>query len=240
MSGFFGSDNQSNQGPLGALRVEVRPLMRMVYMWMTFGLLISGVVAVYVSQSSIINTLIESPGLLFGAIIGELVLVMALSFAIRRLSPTVAAIMFIVYALLNGLTLSLIFIVYDIGAINLAFFSAAGTFAAMTVLGYTTELDLSQYRTYFIMALVGLLVAMVINIFLRSSGLELIISMAGVVIFTALTAYDTQKIKRWAADPAFNEDGSLLMKISIIGALTLYLDFVNLFLFLLRLFGRRR
>lgn len=240
MSGFFGSDNQSNQGPLGALRVEVRPLMRMVYMWMTLGLLISGFVAYYVSHSSIIDSLVESPGLLFGAIIGELVLVMALSFALRRLSPTVAAIMFIVYALLNGLTLSLIFIVYDVGAINLAFFSAAGTFAAMTVLGYTTELDLSQYRTYFIMALVGLLVAMLVNFFLRSSGLDLIISMAGVVIFTALTAYDTQKIKRLAADPTITEDGSLAMKISIIGALNLYLDFVNLFLFLLRLFGRRR
>jgi FtsH-binding integral membrane protein len=240
MSGFFGSDNQSNQGPLGALRVEVRPLMRMVYMWMTLGLLISGFVAYYVSHSSIIDSLVESPGLLFGAIIGELVLVMALSFALRRLSPTVAAIMFIVYALLNGLTLSLIFIVYDVGAINLAFFSAAGTFAAMTVLGYTTELDLAQYRTYFIMALVGLLVAMLVNFFLRSSGLDLIISMAGVVIFTALTAYDTQKIKRLAADPAITEDGSLAMKISIIGALNLYLDFVNLFLFLLRLFGRRR
>jgi len=148
--------------------------------------------------------------------------------------------MFVAYAILNGLTLSLIFLVYDIGAINLAFFSAAGTFAAMSVLGYTTELDLSQYRTYFMMALIGLVIAMVINIFLHSSGLDLIISIAGVLIFTVLTAYDTQKIKRWAADPTFTEDGSLLMKISIMGALTLYLDFVNLFLFLLRLFGRRR
>jgi uncharacterized protein len=188
----------------------------------------------------LITQFIENPALLFGAIIGELVLVLGLTFALRRLSPTVAAIMFIAYALLNGLTLSLIFIVYNIGAIYLAFFTTAGTFAAMSVLGYTTELDLSQYRTYFIMALIGLVIAMVVNMFLRSSGLDLIISMAGVVIFTALTAYDTQKIKRWAADPAFNEDGSLLMKISIIGALTLYLDFVNLFLFLLRLFGRRR
>ena len=107
-------------------------------------------------------------------------------------------------------------------------------------LGYTTELDLSKYRTYFFMALIGLVIAMVINMFLNSSGLDLIISMAGVLIFTVLTAYDTQRIKRMAADPALSEDGSLLMKISIRGALTLYLDFVNLFLFLLRLFGRRR
>jgi len=240
MSGFFGSQNDNNQGAFGALRVEVRPLMRLVYMWMTLGLVISGVVAVYVSHSSIMDRLVENPALLFGAIIGELVLVIGLTFALRRISPNVAAIMFVAYAILNGLTLSLIFLVYDIGAINLAFFSAAGTFAAMSVLGYTTELDLSQYRTYFMMALIGLVIAMVINIFLHSSGLDLIISIAGVLIFTVLTAYDTQKIKRWAADPTFTEDGSLLMKISIMGALTLYLDFVNLFLFLLRLFGRRR
>ncbi|MBA3873060.1 MAG: Bax inhibitor-1/YccA family protein [Anaerolineae bacterium] len=240
MSGFFGSQNEKDQGAFGALRVEIRPLMRMVYMWMTLGLVISGVVAYYVAHSSIMDKLIDSPGILIGAIVGELALVMALSFLFRRLSPTVAGIMFIAYAVLNGLTLSLIFIVYNVGAINLAFFSAAGTFAAMSVLGYTTELDLSKYRTYFIMALVGLVIAMVINLFLNSSGLDLIISMAGVLIFTVLTAYDTQRIKRMAADPALSEDGSLLMKISIRGALTLYLDFVNLFLFLLRLFGRRR
>ncbi len=240
MSGFFGSDNPRNQAPLGALRVEVRPLMRMVYMWMTLGLLISGVVAVAISSTPSLADMLYNPAIMFGAIIGELVLVMVLSFALRRLSPTLAAVLFVGYALLNGLTLSIIFLIYPLGTISLAFFSAAGTFAAMTVLGYTTELDLSQYRTYFMMALIGLVIAMVVNIFLKSSGLDLIISMAGVLIFTVLTAYDTQKIKRWAADPSFTEDGSLVAKISIMGALTLYLDFVNLFLFLLRLFGRRR
>lgn len=236
MSGFFGS---GDQGAIGTLRVEVRPLMRMVYMWMTLGLAISAIVAVGIASSPSLAEQVYRPAVLFPALIGELVLVMALSFAIRRLSPPLAAVMFIVYAILNGVTLSIIFAVYTSSAIGLAFFSAAGTFAAMTVLGYTTELDLSQYRTYFVMALVGLVVAMLVNVFLRSSGLELLISMAGVLIFTVLTAYDTQKIKRMAADPAFTEDGSLLMKMSIIGALTLYLDFVNLFLFLLRLFGRR-
>ncbi len=240
MSGFFGSNNESNQRPLGALRVEVRPLMRMVYMWMTLGLLISGVVAVAVSSTPSLTNMLYNPAVMFGAIIGELVLVMVLSFALRRISPNLAAVLFVGYALLNGLTLSIIFLIYPLGTISLAFFSAAGTFAAMTILGYTTELDLSQYRTYFMMALIGLVIAMVVNMFLQSSGLDLIISMAGVLIFTVLTAYDTQKIKRWAADPSFTEDGSLVAKISIMGALTLYLDFVNLFLFLLRLFGRRR
>ena len=237
MTGFFGSDNQK---PIGALRVEVRPLMRMVYLWMSLGLLITAFVAVTVSSTPSLSRLVLNPAIMIGAIIGEVALVIALGAAMRRLSPTAAAAMFIVYALLNGFTLSIIFAVYALGTISLAFFSAAGTFAAMTVLGYTTELDLSQYRTYFMMALIGLLIAMLVNMFLRSSGLELVISMAGVLIFTVLTAYDTQKIKRWAADPSFTEDGSLLMKVSIMGALTLYLDFVNLFLFLLRLFGRRR
>ena len=127
----------------------------------------------------------------------------------RRLSPTAAAIMFIVYAVLNGFTLSIIFAVYALGTIGLAFFSTAATFAVMTVLGYTTELDLSQYRTYFMMALIGLIIASVVNVFMRSSGLELIISLAGVLIFTVLTAYDTQKIKRWAADPSFTEEWQL-------------------------------
>ncbi len=237
MSGFFGSENQK---PIGALRVEVRPLMRMVYLWMSLGLLITSFVAVVTTSTPALSRLALNPAVLIGAVIGELVLVMALGLAMRKLSPTAAAIMFIVYAVLNGFTLSIIFAVYALGTIGLAFFSAAATFAAMTVLGYTTELDLSQYRTYFMMALIGLVIAMVVNFFLNSSGLELIISMAGVLIFTVLTAYDTQKIKRWAADPTFTEDGSLLMKVSIMGALTLYLDFVNLFLFLLRLFGRRR
>ena len=240
MSGFFGSDNQNNQRPLGALRVEVRPLMRMVYLWMTLGLVVSAFVAIAVSSSPSLFRLAYNPAVLFGAIIGELVLVIALSAAMRRLSPAAASAMFIIYAVLNGFTLSIIFAVYSLGTIGLAFVSASGTFAAMTVLGYTTELDLSQYRSYFIMALVGLIVASLVNILLNSSMLELVISMAGVVIFTVLTAYDTQKIKRLASDPAITEDGSLLIKVSILGALALYLDFVNLFLFLLRLFGRRR
>lgn len=240
MSGFFGSDNQSGQSPLGALRVEIRPLMRMVYLWMTLGLVVSAFVAVAVASSPSLLRMVYNPAILFGAIIGELVLVVALSAAMRRLSPTAAAAMFIIYAVLNGFTLSVIFIAYSLGTIGLAFFSAAGTFAAMTVLGFTTELDLSQYRSYLIMALVGLFVALLVNMFLNSSMLDMIISMAGVVIFTVLTAYDTQKIKRLAADPTINEDGSLAMKISILGALALYLDFINLFIFLLRLFGRRR
>ncbi len=235
--GLFGS---GNQGPVGALRVEVRPLMRMVYTWMTVGLLITAVVALVIAGNASFARTVRTGPIMFGAIIAELALVIGLSFFLRRLSPFVASLMFLVYAVLNGVTLSIIFAVYNIGTIQLAFFSAAGTFAAMTVLGYTTELDLSQYRNYLIMGVIGLVIAGVVNIFMQSSGLDLLISMAGVLIFTVLTAYDTQAIKRMAADPTIQEDGSLLMKLSIMGALKLYLDFINLFLYLLRLFGRRR
>lgn len=235
--GLFGS---GNQGPVGALRVEVRPLMRMVYTWMTVGLLITAFVALAIASTPSIARTVQTPSIMFGAIMAELALVIGLGFFLQKLSPFAAGLMFLVYAVLNGVTLSIIFAIYNIGTIQLAFFSAAGTFAAMTVLGYTTELDLSQYRSYLFMGLIGLVVAGLVNVFLRSSGLDLLISMAGVLIFTVLTAYDTQKIKRMAADPTIQEDGNLLMKISIMGALALYLDFVNLFLYLLRLFGRRR
>jgi FtsH-binding integral membrane protein len=214
--------------------------MRQVYLWMATGLLVTAAISVSVVTIPALQDLVLNPAVLIGAIIAELVVVLALSFGLRRLSPGVAIAMFFVYAALNGLTLSLIFWAYDLGKIGAAFLTTAGLFGAMTVVGYTTQLDLSQYRTYFIMGLIGLVIAMVVNMFLRSTGFELLISFVGVVLFTALTAYDTQKIKRMAADPTIEADGSLSMKLSIMGALALYLDFINLFLFLLRLFGRRR
>jgi FtsH-binding integral membrane protein len=236
---LFNTGGERSMTGTGVL-AEFRPLMRLVYVWMMLGLLLTAVVSVVVSSNeALLNTLLNR-GVFFGAIIAELVLVIALGAAFRRLSFPVAALMFFAYAALNGFTLSLIFIVYDLGAIFKAFFSATAAFAVMSVLGYTTQLDLQKYRTYFFMGLIGLVVAMVINIFLRSNGLDLIISMFGVVLFTALTAYDTQKIKRMSTDPTINSDGSLVLKLSIFGALQLYLDFINLFLFLLRLFGRRR
>lgn len=222
------------------LLADVRPLMKLVYVWMTLGLLLTTVVSITVATNETILNLALNRGLFFGAVIGELVLVIALSAAIRRLSFPVAALLFFAYAALNGFTLSLIFFVYDLGAISKAFLSATAAFGVMTVVGYTTQVDLQKYRTYFFMGLIGLLVAMLINIFLRSNGFDLVISMFGVVLFTALTAYDTQKIKLLAADPEVGAGGEMMMKLSIRGALTLYLDFINLFLFLLRLFGRRR
>lgn len=237
MNEFFG--NKSGN-VITAPNVNIQPLMQRVYLWMTMGLLLTAGVALYVTSSPALINAIKSPGIFMGAIILEIALVIGLSWGLMRLSPGMAIALFFVYAAVNGFTLSIIFLVYNIGTIQLAFVSTAATFAVMSVVGYTTQLDLSQYRTYFIMGLIGLLIALVVNIFLRSSGLDLLISMVGVVLFTALTAYDTQKIKRMAAQVDMSSDGSLAMKVSIWGALQLYLDFINLFIYILRLLGRRR
>ncbi len=240
MSNIFDARNENAIPITSGLALALRPVMRMVYVWMTLGLVLTGIVAVTVAGSPTLIRAAMSNGLFIGAIVIELVLVLALSAAINRMSPAVAAIMFFAYAALNGFTLSLIFVAYDIGAIYKAFFSAAITFAVMSVVGFTTEFDLSRYRSYFVMGLIGLVVASVVNIFLRSSGFDLIISLFGVGLFVALTAYDTQKIAQLAARQDIEADGTVATRVSIIGALTLYLDFINLFLFLLRLFGRQR
>jgi hypothetical protein len=230
----------SGQRSLGIPRVEIRPLMRGVYMWMALGLLTTAAVAGFTYNTPALLEFASNPIVFFGAIIGELVLVIALSWGIRRMTPTVAGLMFFVYAAVNGFTLSLIFLVYDLGAIGAAFLTTAGLFGAMTIVGLVTQVDLTKYSTYFMMAVIGLVIAMVVNIFLRSTMFDMLISIAGVIIFTALTAYDTQKIKNMASDPTIDAGSDLAMKLSILGALTLYLDFINLFLFLLRLFGGRR
>jgi uncharacterized protein len=182
---------------------------------------------------------INNPGLLWGALIGELVLVFVLSLAINRLSPAVASIMFVVYAALNGFTLSLLIYSYTGASVVAAFVATSAIFAVMSVFAFTTSIDLLQFRTYFFVALIGLLIAMVVNIFIRSDGFTTLVSIAGVLIFTALAAYDTQKLKYLAASPEFQSDGSAVTKYSIIAALQLYLDFINIFIFLLRIFGRR-
>ena len=217
----------------------VRPLLRWTYLWMIVGLVVTGVVALSINVEQVF-TGPSASGLFLGAVIGEFVLVIALSWAISRLSPAVAAIMFLVYAALNGFTLSLFLYIYTGESVALAFFIAAGTFAAMSVIGFTTDIDLTNWRTYLIVGLFGLLIAMVVNAFLQSTLFNVLISFAGVAIFMGLTAYDTQKIKYMAASPQFQADGEAVAKYSIFAALQLYLDFINLFIFLLRLFGRRR
>jgi hypothetical protein len=220
--------------------LEIRPLLRRVYLWMTFGVLLTAIVALLTVTTPMLRNLLLNPFVIWGALIGELVLVVVLSAAIRRLSPTVAALLFFAYAGMLGFSLSGIFLVYTLNSIAVAFFSAAALFGMMSFVGFATRADLTKLGTYLIVGLLGLIVAMVINLFLANSWLELAVSLIGVVIFTGLTAYDTQKIARMARDPALQQEGDMLGRMSVLGALTLYLDFVNLFLFLLRLLGRRR
>src|SRR5258707_808854 len=162
MAGFFGNNSGDLISPV-TTDTQIRPLMRMVYVWMTIGLFVTAGVALWVASSP---TLINSAKQFFiPAVIGELALVIGLSWGLRRMSPGLAIALFFAYAAVNGFTLSLIFLVYKLGTIQLAFVSTAATFGVMSVVGYTTQLDLSKYRTYFLMALIGLLVAMVVNMF---------------------------------------------------------------------------
>ena len=218
-------------------RVEVRPLLRSVYLWMTLGLLITAIVAFAIADYA--PHLLQNALLVWGILIAQLILVIALAAAIWRLSFGVAAFIFVVYAALTGFSLSGIVLYYDLGTLTQAFLSATALFAVMSIVGLTTKADLTKLGTYLIIGLIGIIIAMIINFFLRSNTFDFIISILGVIIFTGLTAYDTQKIARLAADPRIQGDGSPLAgKLSILGALTLYLDFLNLFLFLLRIFGR--
>ena len=219
---------------------EVRPLLRWVYAWMFLGLLVTAAVAFLTTTSDALMAIRTSPGVVFGSLIAQIGLVVAISWGIRRISPTLAAVLFMVYAAINGFVFSMILMYFDVGSVFAAFATTAIVFGAMSVAGYTTETDLTKLGGYLMMALIGLVIAMIVNIFLGSSTMDFIISIIGVLIFTALTAYDTQKIKRMAADANIQADGTLTAKLSVLGALTLYLDFVNLFLFLLRLMGGGR
>ncbi|MFZ1039912.1 MAG: Bax inhibitor-1/YccA family protein [Anaerolineales bacterium] len=218
--------------------VDMQSLMRQVYTWMVLGMLTTSFVAFATVNSSVLINLALNPIILLIAAIAEIGLVIGISRGINRLSSGVATMLFLLYAALNGFTLSIIFLAFSIGSVFLAFATTAALFAVMSVIGYTTQVDLSKMGTYLMMAVIGLVIAMVVNIFVGSGVLDTIISMAGVLIFTALTAYDTQRIGRMAAQMSMNGEGEI--KFGIIGALKLYLDFINMFLFILRLVGRRR
>ena len=214
-------------------------LMRKVYVWMAMALAITAITAYGVASSPALTHLIfENKVIFFGLIIAELVLVFWVSARIEKLSLTKATLMFIVYSVLNGATLATIFFGYSPEIITKTFFVTAGTFGAMAVYGYFTKSDLSSWGKLLIMAVIGLIIAGVVNIFLRSQLMDFVVSMVGVLIFVGLTAYDSQKIKRMLMMQA--DMGETAQKVALMGALSLYLDFINLFLYLLRLFGRER
>ncbi len=215
-------------------------VIRWSYIWMFFGLLVTTAVS-WVTYNNIVAGTIElSRGLLLGAIVAQLGIVIGLSWAMNRIPAWLAALLFMVYAAVTGFTLSTIFIVYTSESIISAFGTTAVLFGIMTVYGLTTKADLSKWGTYLMIGLIGIIVASVINIFIGSSSLQIIVSIIGVIIFTGLTAYDTQWIKNAASHPAVQQDDQMALKVGIMGALKLYLDFINLFLMLLRIFGGRR
>jgi FtsH-binding integral membrane protein len=213
-------------------------LMRKVYVWMTFALAITGITAYLVATNETLLTLIYShQAVMWVLIIAELAIVIGVTAAINKLSLPVATLLFVVYSVLNGALFSSIFLVYTMASIAKVFFITAGTFGAMSLYGYTTKSDLTSWGKILIMGVLGLIIATVVNLFLKSSGLEMIISYAGVLIFVGLTAYDTQKIKQMCLQAP--DAGETMQKYALLGALSLYLDFINLFIYLLRIFGRR-
>jgi FtsH-binding integral membrane protein len=213
-------------------------LMRKVYVWMTLALAITGFTAYAVAATPNLQQIVLlNSWVMWGLIIAEFALVMGISWGINKLSLTTATLLFVLYSVINGATLSVIFVAYSIGTISKVFFITAGTFAVMAFIGYVTKTDLTKLGKILFMALIGIIIATVVNIFVKSSGLDLILSYLGVLVFVGLTAYDTQKIKQMLWQAGDMSEGS--QKIALLGALSLYLDFINLFLYLLRIFGRR-
>lgn len=215
-------------------------LLRSVYVWMTLALVITGFVSMYVAQSyQLISFIFGNRLALWGMLIAELAVVFYLSARINSISFTKATVMFIIYSILNGATLASIFLVYTMSSIASTFFVAAGTFGVMALYGYVTKSNLTRIGNICLMALIGLIIATLVSMFWQNSMLQMIITYAGVILFVGLTAYDSQKIKRLLTADGI-EVTEETQKIALLGALTLYLDFINLFLYLLRLLGDRK
>ena len=213
-------------------------LIKNVYLWMTAALAITGITAMAVSNSySMQQFIFGSRFMFFGLIIAELALVWYISARIQSLSFTTATGLFMLYSFINGLTLSVIFLAYTATSIASTFFVTAGTFGAMSLYGYFTKKDLTSLGNLLFMLLIGLIIATIVNIFWANSTLYWITTYAGIFIFVGLTAYDTQKIKNLLSGQEITEQSQ---KMALLGALSLYLDFINLFLYLLRIFGNRK
>jgi hypothetical protein len=223
-----------------ARQEAVAGVMRQVYLWMAAGLFVTAGVAWVMAGTSAVLIFAQQPFLFYGALIGELVLVIVLSAGINRLSATAGLVLFFAYAGLNGVTMALIFLIYTASSIASTFAVTAGLFAIMSILAYSTGIDLTRYRSLFLMGLVGLILGSVVNIFFANGILYWVLTYAGIALFLGLTAYDTQRIRRQAEAVIDGGEQASLQKLGIMGALSLYLDFINLFLLMLRLVGRRR
>lgn len=215
-------------------------LMRNVYTWMACGLAMTALTAMIVGRNENWVYTLATSGMYWGLLIAEVVLVIFLSARINKMSFATAGLMFAAYAILNGVTMSFIMLAYTAESIAQAFFVTAGTFGAMSLVGFFIKKDLSAMGRTLMMALIGLIIATIVNIFWQNSMMASILNYAGVIIFVALTAYDTQKIKVMLQQAQYAGISDQRNKLALMGSLTLYLDFINLFLYILRLFGNRK
>ena len=230
---------KNNTTTISAYEAADVGFMPKVYIWMTFGLFLTALTAlVTISSETLINLIFGNKIVFYGLVFAQLGLVISLSAAINKIKAFTATLMFLFYSALSGVTFASIFLVYTSTSIASAFFIASGTFGAMSVYGFVTKRDLTGFGSFLFMGLIGIIIASVVNWFLKSEMMHYVIGYVGVLVFVGLTAYDTQKIKR-LGQTGF-ADGESRHKAAIIGALNLYLDFINLFLMLLRVMGNRR
>ncbi len=235
------SYNYNLQGEVIDFPATFAKVMRNVYGWMSCGLLMTALTAMVVAgQPDIIYAIATSKLLMWGLFGAEIGLVLWLTARINTMSSLTAGLMFAAYAILNGVTMSFIFLAYTMESIASTFFITAGTFAAMSAVGYFTKKDLSGVGRVLTMLLIGLIIATLVNFFVASSGFALVLNYIGVFIFVGLTAYDTQKIKNLVHEASMYGDEEQTTKLALMGSLTLYLDFINLFLYLLRFMGNRK
>lgn len=229
-NGYYNTQNRSAALPIS-------DVVSMSFMFMFVALLLTGITALYVARSGLWITLFSSSGMLWGIIIAEFAVVICANVAISHNNAVMSGILFFAYSIINGLTLSSIFLVYDIGSITNVFFLTAGVFGIMAIYGAITKKDLTSWGSLLFMGLLGIILASVLNgLLIHSSGMDFAIDIIGIMVFIGLTAYDTQKIKKLANDSM----GYSVVTIGMWGALELYLDFINLFLKLLRILGRNR
>ncbi len=221
--------------------VLVNSFVRSVYNWMCIGLALTGFIAYYVSSSEAMVRLVFGNSFVFLLLIlAELALVFSISGMVNRMSAGTATALFVLYSALNGVTLSFIFLAYARASIASTFFICSATFLGCSIYGWTTKRDLTSWGGFLMMGLIGIIIASLVNMFFRSSSVSMIVSYIGVLVFVGLSAYDTQKVKNMALTQPADLDGAVIRKGAILGALSLYLDFINLFLLLLRIFGQSR
>lgn len=221
-------------------RFAVTAVLKNVYLWMTLALAISGLTAMVVAgNAELVARIFATRGTLLILFLAQFGLIWAISSRIGTMSFVTATLLFLLYSVITGVTLSSIFLVFTMESLASVFFITAGTFAVVSIYGFVTKKDLSTWRSYLLMGLIGVIIASIVNWFLASEVMYWIVSYVGVAIFVGLTAYDTQKIKV-LANQCYMEDSGTQNKVALMGAITLYLDFINLFLYILRIFGKRK